>query len=43
MNETKLNEQEKYMNYTSLFYWLTVADNAKDFFITFIEVLYVEL
>lgn len=24
------------MNYTSLFYWLTVADNAKIFFITFI-------
>ena len=24
------------MNYTSLFYWLTVADNAKTFFITFI-------
>lgn len=26
------------MNYTSLFYWLTVADNAKDFFITFIVI-----
>ncbi len=26
------------MNYTSLFYWLTVADNAKSFFITFIAI-----
>jgi hypothetical protein len=26
------------MNYTSLFYWLTVADNAKAFFITFMVI-----
>ena len=25
------------MNYTSLFYWLTVADNAKTMFVTFIS------
>lgn len=26
------------MDYTSLFYWLTVADNAKTFFITFMTI-----
>lgn len=26
------------MNYTKLFYWLTVADNAKDFFSVFITI-----